>query len=108
MVTNYPHQIASRGGSAAGEAHRADDGVGVGVLRWMPQLFRWVRQLFCELRGHDKLLQFEQRRMFLKCMSCGHESPGWEVAETPPQVTARTEPSPARVRPHLVTARRIA
>lgn len=43
-----------------------------------------VRQAYCGLHGHDDLLQFEQDRMFLKCASCGHESPGWEMSETPP------------------------
>jgi hypothetical protein len=43
-----------------------------------------VRQAYCGLHGHDDLLQFEQDRMFLKCASCGHESPGWEMSDTPP------------------------
>ena len=31
----------------------------------------------CGMHGHDNLMQFEHDRMFLKCISCGHESPGW-------------------------------
>jgi hypothetical protein len=103
MVTNYPHQIASRGMSPEGEAHQEDDGVGTGMLSW-------VNQLFCSIRGHDRLLQFEQHRMFLRCMSCGHESPGWALDEAPPTLSLQTEapPQAARVRPHLVSERRIA
>jgi hypothetical protein len=71
-----------------------------------------MRQAYCGLHGHDNLLQFEHDRMFLKCVSCGHESPGWELTETPPTVTVESvqepAPRPALVRPHLVGARRVA
>jgi len=50
-----------------------------------------VREAFCGLHGHDNLLQFQQDRMFLKCVSCGHESPGWELNETPPAVAKRAD-----------------
>lgn len=58
-----------------------------------------MREAYCGLHGHDSLLQFAQERMFLKCTSCGHESPGWELTETPPTVTVA---APAR-RPQLVS-----
>jgi hypothetical protein len=68
-----------------------------------------VRQMFCGLHGHDTLLQFAQDRMFLRCVSCGHESPGWELNEAPPTVTIQREPrAQALVRPQLVSARRVA
>lgn len=68
-----------------------------------------VREAFCGLHGHDSLLQFQQDRMFLKCVSCGHESPGWELNETPPTVVARADTRrQALVRPQLISARRIA
>jgi hypothetical protein len=74
-------------------------------------VFDRVRQTFCGLHGHDSLLQFGQDRMYLKCVSCGHESPGWEVTDTPPvaAVSMREEVRRARVvRPQLVSVRRIA
>jgi hypothetical protein len=73
-------------------------------------VFERVRQGYCGLHGHDSLLQFEQDRMFLKCASCGHETPGWELTETPPTVVAVPEERQrVRVmRPQLVSARRIA
>jgi len=43
-----------------------------------------VRQWSCGLHGHDTLPVFERHRMFLRCVSCGHESPGWEFSEAPP------------------------
>lgn len=68
-----------------------------------------VRQFLCGLHGHDTLLQFEQERMYLRCVSCGHETKGWELTETPPTVTVRGDARRhAIVRPKLVTARRIA
>lgn len=38
-----------------------------------------VRRLICALRGHEDYLQFEKNRMYLHCMSCGHDSPGWTI-----------------------------
>ncbi len=42
-------------------------------------IWRRVQQALCSLHGHDSLLQFEQNRMFLRCTSCGYETPGWEI-----------------------------
>jgi hypothetical protein len=64
--------------------------------------------MVCGCHGHDQLLQFEEDRIFLKCASCGYESPGWELTEAPPTVTA-TVPHTRRVaRPPLLGERRIA
>lgn len=74
-------------------------------------MFDRVRQMYCGLHGHDSLLQFGQDRMFLKCTSCGHESPGWDLAEAAPAVSdSDVEPSRPRaaMRPQLVGARRVA
>lgn len=72
----------------------------------------WVRQTFCGLHGHDNLLQFEQERMFLKCASCGHETPGWELNEPRPTVTLRAEEPRRKLQlqpqPQLISARRVA
>ena len=38
-----------------------------------------LRRLICALRGHEDYLQFEKNRVYLQCISCGHESPGWIV-----------------------------
>ena len=102
MVTNSFHPVAS-GGDIAPEADGAHaDGLGGRVIDL-------VRQMFCGLHGHDSMLQFEQDRMFLRCVSCGHETPGWSLDEAPPTVTARADTRRhAIIRPHLVGARRIA
>jgi hypothetical protein len=59
-----------------------------------------VREAVCGLHGHDNLLQFGHDRMFLKCVTCGHESPGWELNEPPP-TRDRVD---RRQRPHSVAA----
>jgi hypothetical protein len=70
----------------------------------------WVRQTVCGLHGHDNLLQFEHDRMFLRCASCGHETPGWELNEAPPTLKLRGDErrQALKVRPQLIGERRIA
>ena len=100
MVTNYPHPVASSEGipKVANVTH--EEGF---------SMIDRVRQMFCGLHGHDNLLQFEQERMFLKCVSCGHETPGWALNEAPPTVTIRGDARRhAVVRPQLISVRRIA
>ena len=83
--------------------HDAQEGVGAAMRVWM-------RQTICGLHGHDTFLHFERDRMSLRCVSCGHETPGWDLNDTSrPTVTVRADaPHHAVVRPHLVSARRIA
>jgi hypothetical protein len=51
----------------------------------------WARALdglqttMCGLHGHDPLLQFERGRIFLRCSSCGYQSPGWETGDQRPR-----------------------
>jgi hypothetical protein len=102
MVTNYPHSIAShdRMRSTSGEAQSAGFG---------GRLLIWLRQALCGLHGHDTMLRFEQERMSLRCVSCGHETPGWQLNETRPTVTVRGDNRRhAIARPQLVRARQIA
>jgi hypothetical protein len=70
----------------------------------------WIRQTVCGMHGHDSLLQFEQERMFLRCVSCGHETPGWELNEAPPTVTLDVEVERRQVamQPQLISERRVA
>src|SRR5207253_7365519 len=102
MVTHYPRHAAAEA-VAAVETPRAIDSVGARV-------FEWIRQTYCGLHGHDTMLHFEKDRLFLQCVSCGHGTPGWDLNETlRPAATVRTEARrPAVMRPHLVSARRIA
>jgi len=103
MVTDYPHSIASHDDEMRATAGDANvDGFGGRVIDRL-------RQMVCGLHGHDTLLQFEQDRMYLRCVSCGHQTPGWELNETPPTVTLRGDARHHRLaRPQLISARRIA
>jgi len=100
MVTNYPHPVASNQEIRTTEDQAQAEAFGV---------MDRVRQMFCGLHGHDNLLQFEQDRMFLKCVSCGRETPGWSLDEAPPTVTVRgDERKHVLARPPLIGVRRIA
>ncbi len=60
--------------------------------RLLTQGLDFLRQKLCALHGHDQLLHFESDRMFLRCTSCGFETPGWKVGERPPRVCSFGEP----------------
>jgi hypothetical protein len=68
MVINYPQQLA-----AAREV-TGTDAQGVFV-----RMFGRLGQLLCGLHGHDAVLAFEENRVLLRCTSCGHNSPGWNL-----------------------------
>ncbi|HMD35645.1 MAG TPA: hypothetical protein VKH42_11785 [Vicinamibacterales bacterium] len=78
--------------------------------RFSARVIDRLHQMMCGLQGHDTLLQFEQDRMFLRCQSCGHETPGWDLNETPPGITTPVaeERHHTVSQPHLIGARRIA
>jgi hypothetical protein len=101
MGTNYPHSIASHeAGSTPSETH--SEGLGEWVVERL-------RHMVCGLHGHDALLQFEQGRMFLRCVSCGHETPGWEVIEASRTEAMRGDGHrPVMRHPQLISERRIA
>jgi hypothetical protein len=102
MVTHGPRQSATQPMPSDGRPQAAEH-VATRVLDWL-------RQSYCALHGHDTMLHFEKERMFLQCVSCGHRTPGWELTEiSRPPVPVRAErPRRAVLRPHLVSARRIA
>ena len=80
-----------------------------GEERFGARLLERIRQLICGMHGHDTLLHFEHDRMFLRCVSCGHQTSGWELTEAPPTITVRGDARRhAIVRPKLVSARKIA
>jgi hypothetical protein len=100
MVTNYPQMTAHQ--RLRTTASTVPTG---GVARAMEM----VRQAMCGLGGHDTLLHFEDERMSLRCVSCGHETPGWELNEVPPTVTVRGDARRhALQRPQLISSRKIA
>jgi hypothetical protein len=79
-----------------------------GAEGFVDRMLDYGRRAFCGLHGHDLFLQFQQKRMFLRCVSCGHESPGWELNQAPPTVAQDDERRLEKVPAHLIGERRIA
>jgi hypothetical protein len=100
MVTHY--DIASHSGFRAHTAPAKVDGFGTRV-------FAAIRQVMCGIGGHDNLMQFEKGRMYLQCASCGHETPGWELAGNPPAISVRGDERRLQLmHPQMARARRVA
>ena len=54
--------------------------VGSSSVHSSGRVHSWVRETLCALRGHDLMLHFERgRRICLRCVTCGHETPGWHT-----------------------------
>ena len=103
MVSNYPQPVVSRATVTALAQKPASAAPG-----FSDRMVRRVRQILCGLHGHDRLLHFEEDRMSLKCVSCGHESPGWDLDATRPIQVRATVRRQARVAPQFTDQRRIA
>ncbi|HTI38849.1 MAG TPA: hypothetical protein VL484_14895 [Vicinamibacterales bacterium] len=74
MVTDYPQQL-----TATTEVNeRAASSV-------MERAIGRLSQVFCGFRGHDSVLHFEGNRVMMRCTSCGHDSPGWEITGRGPR-----------------------
>lgn len=75
-----------------------------------------VHESFCGLGGHDYLLRIAEKRIFLECSTCGHQTQGWHIdtaSQRPKPITmarknaADLDITRARVpRPALVTGAR--
>jgi NAD-dependent SIR2 family protein deacetylase len=76
MVTNYPQQL-----TAASEGSHDEAATGSLVVRAMGRL----GQLMCGMRGHDSVLHFQGNRVMMRCTSCGHDTPGWEISGRGPR-----------------------
>jgi hypothetical protein len=77
MVTNYPQRLTA---TAAEHAEHADN-----AASFMARVVARIGEFFCGLRGHDSVLHFEGNRVMMRCTSCGHDSPGWEVSGRAPR-----------------------
>ncbi|NUR56606.1 MAG: hypothetical protein HOQ29_19360 [Acidobacteria bacterium] len=92
-MTNYPERL-----TATAEIN-GDSSVSTGVVvRVMGRL----GQLLCGIRGHDSVLHFEGNRVMMRCTSCGHDSPGWEISGRAPRKRFDGD-----ARRHLLVPRRL-
>jgi len=75
MVTNYPQRLTA---TATGLETP-------GTASLFNRVAVRVGQLLCAMRGHDSVLHFEGNRVMMRCTSCGHDSPGWEISGRGPR-----------------------
>ena len=86
MITNIPGLFAA-GGENSAQPGPAAHGEALG--EWVVDR---IRETLCgAVRGHENLIQFESDRLFLRCLSCGHETRGWELNGTPPTLLCRRD-----------------
>jgi hypothetical protein len=81
MVTNYPQRLTATSATSASERDANETGTSGVVARAMG----WLGQLLCGVRGHDAVLHFEGNRVMMRCTSCGHDTPGWEISGRGPR-----------------------
>jgi NAD-dependent SIR2 family protein deacetylase len=74
MVTNYPQRLTATTGM---DGHSTASLINRAVSKF--------GQFLCGLRGHDSVLHFEGKRVNMRCKSCGHDTPGWEVSGRAPR-----------------------
>jgi hypothetical protein len=77
MVTNYPQQLAASAETTPDA--QAESGL---VARALTRL----GQVICGMSGHEAVLHFEGNRVMMRCTSCGHDSPGWEISGRRPRL----------------------
>jgi len=75
MVTNYPQRLTATSDVTPEQSVQGT------VARLMGRL----GQLMCGFRGHDSVLHFEGSRVMMRCTTCGHDSPGWEISGRAPR-----------------------
>jgi len=98
MVTNYPQRLTATT-TTIGETP-AENLMNRAVSR--------VSQLLCGLRGHDSVLHFEGKRVMMRCTSCGHDSPGWEVSGRAPRQRFEGDSRRHRLTPQRLVLRKTA
>jgi hypothetical protein len=74
MVTNYPQRLTATADIT--------DQHGTGLVG---RAIGKLGQMLCGVRGHDSVLHFEGNRVMMRCTSCGHDSPGWEISGRGPR-----------------------
>lgn len=67
------------------------------VTNLFTRAFDLVRQFVCGLHGHDELLHFETGRLSMRCTTCGHETPGWDLKPGAPRQAVPVKPRVLRL-----------
>ena len=67
------------------------------------RMVRWLQSTWCVINGgHYKVLHTAPDRMALRCVACGHTTPGWEVGS--PRLARAIPASPERLRARRASA----
>lgn len=53
-----------------------------GLMR-LALAMEWLNFLLCSLHGHDAVLAFGPREVFLRCATCGRRTAGWQLGNPP-------------------------
>ena len=83
------------------EPVRLSEDAHVGATSALTRLNSWARSAWCRVNGgHYKVLYTEPTRLALRCVACGHTSPGWAVGS--PRFARTIAGDPVRLRAHRV------
>jgi len=77
MVTNYPQQLAAEASSSVSKTAEAS---------FVSRAVGRIGQVLCGMSGHDTVMHFEGKRVMMRCTSCGHDTPGWEIEGRAPRL----------------------
>ena len=96
MVTNYPQQLTA----AAEVTSKATPEAGL-----MARMASRLGQVVCGFHGHDAVLHFEGNRVMMRCTSCGHDTPGWEISGQGPRRRYEGDARRHALKPHIALAK---
>ena len=82
MLTQAPPEVSPRG---------AVNKDGIRGTLW--GMYAHATQALCGLRGHVYVRRADECRIFLECVECGQETPGWRIDVT--MNAGPTRPRPA-------------
>jgi NAD-dependent SIR2 family protein deacetylase len=99
MVTNYPQQLSA----TTDVTHETSTRTSVAA-----RVMGWIGQRLCGARGHDSVLHFEGNRVMMRCTSCGHDTPGWEISGRKPRQRFEGDKRRHVLTPHRLVLRKTA
>jgi hypothetical protein len=80
MLAAYAHPLPAR---------RASHGFWTRVVELPMAGVEWLSRAICGLGGHSMVYKFETSRVSLRCIDCGHTTPGWTVEARGPRRVLR-------------------
>ena len=83
------------------EQVRLSEHAHAGATSALARFGTWARSTWCRVNGgHYKVLYTEPTRLALRCVACGHTSPGWTVGT--PRFARTLAGDPERLRAQRV------